>query len=91
VFSLSIAFSRFYLHKKFSSSIRVCFVFGLALYFLLHNTLGKTFHVCCAYEFQIFKNVSIASPLPPRSARQVSAWWGDNVRENGRKENGRKW
>lgn len=35
-----------------------CFRFGLVL---LPNTLRKAFHVCCAYEFQIFKNVSIVS------------------------------
>lgn len=34
------------------------FRFGLVL---LPNTLRKAFHVCCAYEFQIFKNVSIVS------------------------------
>lgn len=37
-----------------------CFFFRFGLV-LLPNTLRKAFHVCCAYEFQIFKNVSIVS------------------------------
>lgn len=61
IFFLRVARFYYFSFLQFLFYFFFCFFFRFGLV-LLPNTLRKAFHVCCAYEFQIFKNVSIVSP-----------------------------
>lgn len=60
IFFLRVARFYYFSFLQFLFYFFFCFFFRFGLV-LLPNTLRKAFHVCCAYEFQIFKNVSIVS------------------------------